>query len=234
MLMQALNSLATSAKNITGNIRALVVFFVVYLVLIGAAALFVVTNLATFRAVFYTFISMLLAPVVFFLLQTMCVSFSVNVEAKVWLKDSAKKFWKLILVSLPIIVLAILTYRLFALAANENTFIATLRFLLFAYIFPLTLIHLWIDSLRNDFVSTYKNFKAILAKAFAPISVLIYFIGLIVFAFIPFLLLSPQIKLQQSNVVIGLLIVRVIVAFLFVFIGWIVTVNALSRITETR
>lgn len=232
--MQAIGSLSSSAKAIVGNIRALVVFFVVYLALIGAVGLFSLGNVATVSAVFLMFTYIFLAPVVFFLLQTMCVSFSVNVEAKVWLKDSVKKFWKLILVSLPIIVLAILTYRLFALAVNENTFIATVRFLLFAYIFPLTLIHLWIDSLGNDFVSTYKNFKAILAKAFAPISVLIYFIGLIVFAFIPFLLLSPQIKLQQSNVVIGLLIVRVIVAFLFVFIGWIVTVNALSRITETR
>lgn len=232
--MQAIGSLSSSAKAIVGNIRALVVFFVVYLALIGAVGLFSLGNVATVSAVFLMFTYIFLAPVVFFLLQTMCVSFSVDVKAIEWLKDSAKKFWKLILVSLPIIVLAILTYRLFALAVNENTFIATVRFLLFAYIFPLTLIHLWIDSLGNDFVSTYKNFKAILAKAFAPISVLIYFIGLIVFAFIPFLLLSPIIELQHSKVVIGLLIVRVIVAFLFVFIGWIVTVNALSRITETR
>lgn len=234
MLMQALNSLTTSAKNITGNVRALLVFFVVYIALISATALFVVTNLATFRAVFYTFISMMLAPVVFFLLQTMCVSFSVDVKTIEWLKDSVKKFWKLILVSLPIIALAILVYRLFALVDIENTFIGTLRFLLFAFIFPLTLIHLWIETLRNDFVSTFKNFKTVLAKSFAPLSVLIYFMGLIVFAFIPFLLLSPQIKLQQSNVVIGLLIVRVIVAFLFVFIGWIVTVNALSKLAQER
>lgn len=227
--MSALNSLTTSAKDIVGNRRSLAIFFAVYLAMICAAALFVVTNLATFRAVFLTFISMLVAPAIFFLLQTMCVNFSVNADAKELLKDSLRKFWKLFLVSLPIIILAILVYRLFALIENENAFISAIRFLLFAFVFPLTLIHLWIETLRSDVADALKNLRAVLSKAFAPLSVLIYFIGLIVFAFIPYLLLAPQIRLQQSNVVIGLLILRLIVALLFVFFGWIVTVNALSK-----
>lgn len=235
--MQALGSLSSSAKGIVGNFRALVVFFVVYLALVGAAALFVVTNLATYRAVFFTFISMLLAPAVFFLLQTLCVSFKGNSETKEWLKNSLKNFWRVFLVSLPVIGLAILIHRLFVLVENQqqNAFTMSARLLLFGFVFPLTLIYLWIETFRGDSViDVLKNFKPILSKAFAPLSVWIYFLGLLVFAFIPFLLLYPQLKIQQSNVVIGFLILRVIVALLFIFFGWIITVNALSKSTNAR
>jgi hypothetical protein len=232
MLMLALNSLTTSVKEIIGNRRSLAIFFAVYLALIGASALFIVTSLATFQAVFLTFLSIVLMPAIFFLFQTMCLSFTAKTDAKELVKNSLHKFRKLFLVSLPIIVLAILVYRLFALIENENVFLSALRFLLFAFVFPLTLIHLWIETLRSDVVDALKNLPAVLSKAFAPLSVLIYFIGLIVFAFIPYLLLAPQIRLQQSNVVIGLLILRLIVAFLFMFFGWIVTVNALSQTTK--
>jgi hypothetical protein len=236
MLMSAISSLSSSAKEIVGNVRAFVVFFVVYLALVGAVALFIVTNLATFRAVFFTFISMLLAPVVFFLLQTLCVSFTAKSQAREWLKNSLGKFWKVFLVSLPLIAMTILIYRLLALFETQqaNVIVSTIRFLLFAFIFPLVFIHLWIETIRTDVVDALKNFKAVLSKAFAPLSVLIYFCGLLIFAFIPYLLLSPQIKLQQSNVVIGLLIFRVIIALLLVFFGWIVTVNALSKNTSAR
>lgn len=235
--MQALSSLTTSAKEIVGNFRAFVVFFVVYLALVGATALFVVTNLATYRAVFFTFISMLLAPAVFFLLQMLCVSFKSNSETKEWLKNSLKNFWRVFLVSLPVIGLAILIHRLFALIENQqsNSITMSLRLLLFGFVFPLTMIYLWIETFRNDSViAVVKNFKDVLSKAFAPLSVWIYFLGLLVFALVPFLLLSPQLKIQQSNVVIGFLIFRVIIALLFIFFGWIITVNALSKSANMR
>lgn len=235
--MQALSSLSSSAKEVVGNIRSFVVFFVVYLALVGATALFVVTNLATYRAVFFTFISMLLAPAVFFLLQMLCVSFKGNTKTTEWLKNSLKNFWRVFLVSLPVIGLGILIHRSFALVENQqpNAFTMSLRLLIFGFILPLTMIYLWIETFRNDSViDVLKNFKDVISQAFAPLSIWIYFLGLLVFAFIPFLLLSPQLKIQQSNVVIGFLIFRVIIALLFIFFGWIITVNALSKSADMR
>jgi hypothetical protein len=116
------------------------------------------------------------------------------------------------------------------LADNTNVIVSILRFLLFAFIFPLTLIHLWIETFRsNAVVEALKNFTGVLSRAFSPLSVLIYFCGLIVFAFIPYVLLSPQIKLQQSNIVIALFVIRLVLASLLIFFGWVTTVSALTK-----
>jgi len=230
-IMKSLSLLITSAKEIMANRRSLVVFFVVYIALIGIAAMYVLTNLATYSAVFLTFLSMVLFPVLFFLFQTMCLSFTPDIQAKDLLKNSLHNFRKVLIASSPFIVLAILLFRLLA-SIETSVAITTLRFLLFGFVFPLLLIHLWIETLRSDVISAWKNIVEVLVKAFSPMSVLVYFCGLIVFAFIPYLILLPQIKLAQSNLVILLLVIRLLVAFLLAFFGWIVTVNALGKTAQ--
>lgn len=229
--MQALFSLSSSAKEIASNRRAAFALFIVFVALLFSLALFVTTNLATIRAVLLTLLLMILAPALFFLLQTMCVSFAADVKAADWLKDCLQSFWKLLVVSVPVIVTAWLVQKLFVKIEAQQTsvLILTLKILLFGFALPLTLIHLWIETIRTDALSALKNFKNILAKAFAPVSVLIYFCGLFVFAFLPYLLLSPRISIQQNAVVISLLVLRMAIAALFVFFGWTITVNALSR-----
>jgi len=193
--------------------------------------LYVLTNLATYSAVFLTLLSMILFPLFFSLFQTMCLSFTPEIKAKDLLKESLHNFRKILIVSLPFAVLAIFLYRL--LASMENTVaISTLRYLLFGLVFPLLMIHLWIETLRSDVVSVWKNITTVLSNAFAPMSVLIYFCGLIVFAFIPYLILLPQIKLAQSNLVIMLFVIRLVAAFLLIFFGWVLTLNALKKVAR--
>lgn len=232
--MQALFSLSSSAKELLSNRRALIALFGAFLALFFSLALFVTTNLATIRAVLLTLLSMILAPGLFFLLQTMCVSFAPDVKANDWLKGCLQNFWKLLLASVPVITIAWLVHKLFIRieAQQISVLISTLKLLLFGFVLPLTLIHLWIETIRTDAFLALKNLKDVVAKAFAPLSVLIYFCGLFVFAFIPYLLLSPRISIQQNAVAISLLVLRVVIALLFVFFGWTITINALSRNTQ--
>lgn len=79
---------------------------------------FVVVREATFLQVSLTFASAIVAPLLFFVLQAMVASEAENVTAISLLRRSLAGFWKLILVTLPLIALGILIVYLLGKAQN--------------------------------------------------------------------------------------------------------------------
>lgn len=114
---------------------------------------------------------------------------------------------------------------------------ATVRCLLFGVALPLATIHLWIAVVTRDVRSltggggeaVVKRLGNVFARAFAFDSVLTYALGLIVFALIPYAVLLVPISPKGTKTDFAVFIARLVLAFAFTLIGWIVTLIALAK-----
>jgi hypothetical protein len=122
---------------------------------------------------------------------------------------------------------------------------ATARLLLLGVVLPLVTIHLWIETIARDVRSSFSGgvkpvFQRIgnaLARAFQSDSVLTYALGLIVFVLVPYAVLFMRIPIKGNKTEFAVFILRLLLVYLFTLVGWIVTVNTLTKIepppTET-
>jgi hypothetical protein len=106
---------------------------------------------------------------------------------------------------------------------------ATLRFMIFAILLPLSAIHLWSATLRDGLLPTLKRVHHTLAVAFTPSSLLTYTLGLTLFAIIPYFLLFGHTHAAKAWVELALLLARLLLIFLLTIYGWTITVYALNK-----
>lgn len=175
------------------------------------------------------------------------------------LGGSLRDFWKLLVIIAPLILIAVLAGYLFgriettapAAAVREavralpapprpvtpkpqpvnwqSVAITTIQYLLFCLVLPLATIHLWIGTARDGLKQTFKQLLRTLARAFAPHSVVIYTIGFVFFAVVPYFLIVTKTPVSSAWLDAGLLVARLLLAVLFSLIGWVVTVGALGE-----
>jgi hypothetical protein len=115
---------------------------------------------------------------------------------------------------------------------------ATARLLLLGVVLPLVTIHLWIETVARDVRSSFSGgvkpvFQRIgnaLARAFQSDSVLTYALGLIVFVLVPYAVLFMRIPIKGNKTEFAVFILRLLLVYLFTLMGWIVTVNTLTKI----
>lgn len=113
---------------------------------------------------------------------------------------------------------------------------AAARALIFGILLPLTLIHLWVAVAGQDLLTLVRGGRAslkklglILGRAFAPGSVLIYSVGLLFFALIPYELLFVHVVVPGTKREFMVFTVRLVLVFLFILLGWIITLATFSR-----
>jgi hypothetical protein len=111
----------------------------------------------------------------------------------------------------------------------QSVAVTTIEYLLFCLVLPLAAIHLWIGTARDGLKQTFKRSHRILARAFAPQSVVIYAIGFGFFAVVPYFLIVTKTPVSSAWLDAGLLVLRLLLAVLFSLIGWVVTVGALGE-----
>jgi hypothetical protein len=107
--------------------------------------------------------------------------------------------------------------------------LTTVQYLLFCLVLPLAAIHLWIGTARDGLKQIVKRSPRTLARAFAPHSVVIYVIGFVFFAVIPYFLIVSKTPASSAWLDAGLLVARLLLAALFSLIGWVITVGALGE-----
>ena len=230
---------------------------IVYACLLAVIYFFVIVREATVVQITLTFASAVVATLLFFLLQTMVATGTESIAALALLRRSLTGFWKLVLVTLPLIALAILIGYLLGkvhgridasvsesgqelmrrVAANARptkpiewrvAILLTVRYLFFGLLLPLAAIHLWL-AVAQDGLDALKKIPAYLVRAFAPRSVLIYVAGFVVFAVIPYYLLFRTTQTSHAWLEISLLVVRLLAVFALTLVGWVVTVRSLGR-----
>jgi hypothetical protein len=256
------HALASALRELVRRWGALLILLVLYVAMIGAIYLFISTREATMGQLFLSFLLALVAPILFLVIQTMAARYSSgDGRALTLFGGSLRDFWKLLVISLPLILIAVLAIYLFskfgttAPAATvreavravpapprpappkpqpvhwQTIALTTLQYLLFLLVFPLAAIHLWIATARDGLKATVKRSARILGRAFAPQAVITYAIGFIFFAVVPYFLVVTKTSVASAWLDITLLALRLVLAVLFSLVGWVVTVAALRRLS---
>ncbi|HEX9545023.1 MAG TPA: hypothetical protein VF955_07540, partial [Pyrinomonadaceae bacterium] len=224
---------------------------------------FVAVREASIAQVTLTFALALVAPILFFVLQAMIASgFSESgqpVSASLLAKRSLIGFWKFIVITLPLIALAVLVIYLLAkyqshlaaapdaakqlhpMAMSSRTHeaarpsinwkgaaLSTLRYLALGLVLPLAAIHLWLATASDGLIAAIKKTGQLLARAFAPQSILIYVAGFLIFAVVPYFLLFRTTPNKHAWLEIILLTIRLAAVFALTLLGWVITVKAIA------
>jgi hypothetical protein len=251
-----------SLRSTLTNLRALVVFFALYALLLVSFYFFISTREATVWQVLVTYALLLILPAEFFVLQASILHFSRARSFAV--KKILGSALKLAAVTIPVVIIgALLWWLMNKLQARfpappapivfpptppksapthwPTLLITTLRFVLFGIALPLATIHLWIEAsvcdVRASFAAGAKNIfgtmRRALARAFSSESVFVYGLGLILFVLGPYLILLPRLTFTGTKTAFTLFVVQVIVAFLLALIGWVVTLSTLTKNAAT-
>ena len=219
----------------------------VYAALLLSLYLFVSTREATMTQLVVTFVVMVAAPLLFFLLQAAIVNYATGADQAGLLRKAALDSLKFIAVSLPVIALTILGVwaigklqgrlavdpnTLQPVSVNKMTLLIVLRYLLVGVVAPLVTIQLWIAASTDGLLSSIRNIHKSLGKAFAPQAMLVFACGFLVFAVAPYFLLSKTMNIQRAWLELSVLTVRVVVSALMILLGWVTTVGAISILSR--
>ena len=253
----------STIRTMLTNLSALIVFAVLYALLLISAYFFIATREATVWQVVVTYALLILLPAEFFIFQASILSHAREGKFhwRAILVNACKCFVVTIPVLLlawgiyfllnkwqlryppPTVVLNVSAGPPKAQPMHWPTLIfGTLRFVLFGIALPLATIHLWIEvaacNLRESLRSGGKTILSRLGKrfsgAFASESVLIYALGLIFFALVPYLLLFVPIPVKGNKTDFTVFMLRLLLSFVFTLIGWVVTLSTLAKLTSER
>jgi hypothetical protein len=260
MLTETFSSIVTAVRKVFANWRALLLVAIVYVALLVALYFFVAVREASVAQVALTFALALLAPILFFVLQAMIAdAFAAEpVSAGQVAKRSLIGFWKFIVITLPLIALAVLIVYLLAKYQShiasvpdsatqlhpmasprghetarapinwKGAALSTIRYLALGLVLPLAAIHLWLATARDGLIAAIKRIGQLLARAFAPQSVLVYVVGFLIFAVVPYFLLFRTTPNKHAWLELSLLGIRVAAGFALTLLGWVITVKAIA------
>ena len=261
-MKKLLNPLTSASRELFRRWGALLIMLVLYLAMLGGTYWFFVTREATVGQLVLSLVLALATPLLFLVIQTMSARYnSGNQSGWKLLGGSLRDFWKILVISLPVILIAVLAIYLFSMIETnpaatvkeaartlpatprpvtpkpqplswQSVALRTIEYLLFLLVLPLAAIHLWIGSAREGLKKTFKRSHRVLARAFAPQSVVIYLIGFVIFAVIPYFLIVSRTPAGNAWLDIGLLLARLLLAAIFSLVGWVVTVGALANRNE--
>jgi len=262
MTMETIKHFLENSRATLTNLRALAMFAGLYALLLVTFYIFIATREATVWQVLITYAFLVLMPAEFFVLQSAIVehAHTGKFSWRQIFRGAIKLFIATIpIVVIALVFWALLDkFQLHypapkAVLAESlrsapkpqplhwpTVIFATIRFLLFAIGLPLATIHLWARVSADDFrtlfgggaEATVKRIGRWLARAFASDSVLMYALGAILFAFIPYAVLFIKISPKGTKTDFAVFIAQLLIAFCSSLIGWIVTVKALSKLNS--
>src|SRR5215813_5279413 len=259
-MKKLIRSFTSASRELFRRWGALLILLVLYLAMLGATYWFFVTREATVGQLILSLLLAFAAPLLFLVIQTMSARYNSG-DQSAWsvLGGSLRDFWKLLVISLPVILIGVLAIYLFGkiettapaaavkeaartLPANprpaapkpqplswQSVAVTTIEYLLFLLVLPLASIHLWIGAAREGLKNTFKRLHRVLARAFSPQAVMTYLIGFVIFAVIPYFLIVSKTPAGNAWLDVGLLLARLLLAAVFSLVGWVVTVGALAN-----
>ncbi len=247
MYFQTARAVFSAVRMLFRKWTTLPLLIAVYAALLLALYLFVSTREATVSQLVVTFGVIVVAPLLFFLLQAASVNYATAAEDGGLIRKVALDCVKFIVVSLPVIALTVLGVYLIGklqgrLAVDPNTLQPTsvnkwtllivLRYLLLGVVAPLVMIQLWVATSANGLRAPIRNVRETLSKAFAPQSMLVFAFGFLIFAVAPYFLLSKTMDIKRAWLEFSLLTARVVISALLILLGWVLTVGTISILSR--
>ena len=273
MTKNVLASISAAARGLLRNPLAFALLVALYLALIAACFFFITTREATLWQLALTLLSALGVPLLFFMVQAAGASYAVGERSPAMLlKRTARSFLKVFAVSIPMILLAVLSVYLLnklerrvqltpeeraraeyatASAPGDETgstsgeatrkppvrwkylFVSALRLLVLGVFLPLAAMHLWLAAVRDGLKAAIVSSPRLIARAFSARSVLTYGVGMIVFALIPYFLITKRTPVSSNTLELLIFGARILIAFTLMLFGWVMTMTALAR-TDTQ
>jgi hypothetical protein len=244
MIKDVFGALGASARRLFKKWPALLLAIALYAALIGCGWLFFSTRVATVLQVVATLVAPVAAVILFFVLQTMLARFPVEDRAFRLLGTSLKRFWAVLLISLPLIAIAAAVIyfsgeitesfkpavqqtarniparlRNAARPATQSTpwqvtLVTTIQYVLLLVALPLAAIGFWGSTAREGLGTALRKSGKTLAGAFGPRAVLVYAIGFLFFGLIPYQLVFTPTHANNPWVEASLLGTRLMLAWL--------------------
>lgn len=257
--MTTLKLWLSTIRNTLTNLPALAVFALIYALLLAAFFKFIWTREATVWQVLITYVLMVLIPALFFIYQAAIIGRIRDHRFRwgAILIDAVKFFLATIPILLIAWLIAYLlskwqlrypppTVPTLPVGTASPTpqplhwpslVFATLRFVIMGVALPLTAIHLWIATAGGEVrtlfagggAALFNRIGTAIARAFAPESVLIYALGLLIFFVIPYAVLFVPFNPKGNKTDFVFFVLRLLLTFIFSLIGWVVTISALTR-----
>ncbi|HEY0100115.1 MAG TPA: hypothetical protein VGB76_14290 [Pyrinomonadaceae bacterium] len=270
MTKNVLASIFAAARDLVRHPRAFALLIALYLALIAACFFFITTREATIWQLIVTGASALLAPLLFFVVQAAGASYALGERgAAGLLRRTARSFAKVLLVSLPLVLLAVLAVYLLNKLENRVQLtpeeraqaeysmsmtepdaasadapspesrpkppvrwkylsVSALRLLVLGLFLPLVAMHLWLAVARDGLLAAFARFHRHIFRAFSARSVLTYGVGMIVFALIPYFLITKRTPVSNNTLELLLFGARILIAFTLMLFGWVMTMSALA------
>lgn len=260
MIKETFAAVGHSARGLFRGWAGLALLHVLYAALLASAYWFFATGVATTGQLVVSAVTFLLAPLLFFVLQAAAAHFAVGARGPGALLGRAlRDFWKILLVSLPLVALGLgLAYLLNKLhdylpkpdeaaraaAASAagpraappeplhwaDALTSSLWLLLLGFVLPLVAAHLWLSVARDGLKATLRRYHRLAGRAFLPRPVLVYAVGLFFFALMPYFVIYTRTPLKSAWGELAVFGLRLALAFVFTLWGWAITLGALASI----
>ena len=226
IFLEPVIAMFSAARLLVKSRRALALILGAYAGLLTVVYLFVSTREATIPQLILTLAVVIAAPVLFFVLQAISVSYTNGPVSKQILRTC----FKVTVVTVPVIGLTALGVYGLSKVGSLVLLATALRYLLIGVIAPLLAIQLWIAASNSE--RLFSNLRKIAMKAFGPQSVVVYVCGFLIFAVAPYLLITQKIPTERAWVEFALLTLRLSVSALLVLLGWVTTVGTISILSR--
>jgi hypothetical protein len=228
MFLEAMKAELTAIRMLCKSRLTLVLLVTIYAALLAAGYLFVSTREATIAQLVLTLGVVVIAPVLFFALQAVCVNYVSGPTGISSVKKTAYDCVRLVAVSLPVIVVVGLAFYGLVKIESHQTVVVAARYLLVGVIAPLLTIQLWVAASRDGLRPLLRRLRPLAVRAFAPQSVFVYACGILFFVGAPYLLIFHTTQTERAWLEVLLLAVRLAASALLILFGWVATVGTLS------
>jgi hypothetical protein len=234
MYTKSFSAMFSAVRLLFKSRRALLMLLLAWAGLLVAIYLFASTREATIFQLLLTFVVVIAAPALFFVLQAVSVTYADGPVSGSRIRKTATDCLKLIIVSLPVLVVTLLAVYGLNKIQTHLTVVTMLRYLLIGVVAPMLAVNLWIATTSSGLRELLKGLRGVLRKTFAPQSVFVYACGFLIFAVVPYLLLQIGTSSDRPWLELSVLVLRLAVSAILILLGWVTTVGAISILNRTN
>lgn len=234
MYTKSFSAMFTAVRLLFKSRRVLVLLLMAWAGLLTSVYVFASTREATISQLLLTVVVVIAAPVLFFILQAVSVTYADGPFSGSRIRKTVIDCLKLLVVSLP--VLAVTLLALYGLNKIQTylTVATMLRYLVIGVVAPMLAIQLWIATTKSGLRDLIRSLRGVLSKTFAPQSVFVYACGFVVFAVVPYVLLQIGTYTDRPWLEISVLVVRLAASAVLILLGWVTTVGAISILSRSN
>ncbi len=107
--------------------------------------------------------------------------------------------------------------------------VSALRLMILGFVLPLIAIHLWLAAARDGLLAAITRSPRLIARALSARAVLTYAVGMVVFALIPYFLITKRTPVASNTFELLVFGARMLMAFALMLFGWVMTMTALAH-----